>query len=78
MMKTTKIFGKKSNLKVGDLVWWTDIKEIGRKKFGIIQNFKKITKGGRFVWVAHVYHVERDEYEDILAAVLHKIRRKTS
>ena len=64
-MKTTKIFGKKSNLKVGDLVWWTDIKEIGRK-------------GGRFVWVAHVYHVERDEYEDILAAVLHKIRKKTS
>ena len=53
-MKTTKIFGKKSSLKVGDLVWWTDIKEIGRKKFGIIQNFKKITKGGRFVWVAHV------------------------
>ena len=77
-MKTTKIFGKKSSLKVGDLVWWTDIKEIGRKKFGIIQNFKKITKGGRFVWVAHVYHVERDEYEDILAAVLHKIRKKTS
>jgi hypothetical protein len=67
-----KIFGKKVKLKEGDLVWWTDIENIGKKNYGIIKSFEKVARGGRFVWMAKVFFIEKSEFVTILASILHK------
>jgi len=71
-MKTNKIFGKRSDLKVGDLVWWTDLDNIHHKNYGVIKEFELVSKGGRFVWMAIVFQVEKMKYHTFLTSILHK------
>ena len=66
-------FGKIKDFKVGDLVWWTELKEVKKKNVGIIYGFKKELKGGRELLIAKVYCLEKHEYKDILVAILHKV-----
>jgi hypothetical protein len=66
------IFGKKDRFKIGDLVWWTEIKNIAKKNLGVIHGFEKVEKGGRFLLMAKIYNIEKQQYIEILSSILHK------
>jgi hypothetical protein len=69
-------FGKIKDFNVGDLVWWTELKQVKKKNVGIIHGFKKELKGGRELLIANVYCLEKNEYRDILVAILHKVEEE--
>ena len=78
MMRTNSTFGKRKELKVGDLVWWTELNDISRKNIGIIKSFKEEIKGGRKLLYACVLRTKDNKTEDIFIAVLHKVEEKSN
>lgn len=75
-MKTQLDASNQANFRIGELVWWTDIKNIESKKFGIIQKLFKIEKGGRYLWYAEVFCFEKQQIKNILTTILHKMIKK--
>ena len=78
MMRTNSTFGKRKELKIGDLVWWTELNDISRKNIGIIKSFKEEIKGGRKLLYACVLRTKDNKTEDIFIAVLHKVEEKSN
>tara|TARA_R110000824_G_scaffold109571_4_gene257279 strand:+ start:615 stop:851 length:237 start_codon:yes stop_codon:yes gene_type:complete len=77
-MKHSSTFGKRKKLKVGDLVWWTELNEINKKNIGIIKSFKEEVKGGRKLLYAVVLRTKDNKTEEIFTAVLHKVEEKSN
>jgi hypothetical protein len=75
-MKITENFGSESKFSIGDLVWWSDLKEKDRKQIGIIEDFHKKFIGGRNLVFARLFCVSKSKYEEILVINLHKLESK--
>jgi hypothetical protein len=75
-MKITENFGSESKFSIGELVWWSDLREKDRKQFGIIEKFIKKYEGGRILVFARLFCVSKSKYEEILVINLHKVESK--
>ena len=76
MMKTSNdSFGGTTTLKVGDMVFWS---EIGRKHTGIISSMYEYEVGGRSVMYARVFCFEKEQNCEILSLTLKLLSKKDS
>jgi len=73
-MKTHPDISYQNCFDIGELVWWTDIKNIGSKNLGIVQAIYKIEKGGRSLWYAEVLCLKAQEIKHILISILYRAK----